>query len=411
MSEPVPVEEHLRDVLARCERVTPHPQALLDAQGLPAAEDVVSPMAVPSFDNSAMDGYAVRTADLDTASEETPVRMPVRGEVHAGAAGMAAVQAGSVLRIMTGAPVPPGADAVVPFEQVREAGGSARFIAPVEPGRNIRRSGSDVQKGDPLITAGTLIGPREIGLLANVGLRQVSVSARLRVVVMSTGAELTEPGQPLRGGAIYDSNSFLIAAAVRATGAIAYRVHCPSDEPAEFLEALDDQLVRADVVITTGGVSRGTRDVVKAALLGHPHHQVGFRQVAMQPGKPQGFGLLGPDRIPIFALPGNPVSAYVSFQVFVEPALRAMVGRTPTERPRFRAVLQEPITSSAGKRQFVRGRFTSGKEGAQVTPVGGHGSHLLGDLAHSNALVVVDEDVTEIAAGQPVPVLLLDREY
>lgn len=414
MSDPLSVDDHLADILRRVHRVPPHPQLLLDAQGLPAAEDVSSPMDVPSFDNSAMDGYAVRGQDLADASGDAPVRMPVLGEVHAGPSGAERVQPGSVLRIMTGAALPPGADSVVPFEVVDEQGGSARFTAPAPPGQHVRRTGSDVRRGDRLVAAGTVLGPRELGVLANVGLREVSVSPRLRVVVMSTGAELTEPGLPLRPGAIHDSNSYLIAAAVRATGAIAYRVHSPTDEPAEFLDALEDQLVRADAVITTGGVSKGTRDVVKAALAEHPTHDVQFRQVAMQPGKPQGFGLLGQSgshRIPIFALPGNPVSAYVSFHVFVEPALRTMVGREPARRPRHRALLQQALSSAPGRRQFVRGHFESDRTGPRVTPVGGHGSHLLGNLAQSNCLIVVDDEVTEIAAGQPVPVMLLDREY
>lgn len=406
MTSPVSVEEHLRDILDRVRRIPAARELLLDAQGLRLAEDIAAPMDVPSFDNSAMDGYAVVAADLRLAAPAAPVRLPVVGEIHAGAPGQA-LEPGTVVRIMTGAPVPEGADAVVPFEQVTEDAGGASFSAPPAVGAHIRLAGSDVRTGQHLLSAGTVLGPRELGLLANVGLREVSTSPRPRVAVLSTGAELTEPGEPLGDGAIYDSNSFLLTAAVRAAGATAHRVHCPSDEPAVFLDALEAQLGRADAVITTGGVSKGTRDVVKAALSDHPRHDVAFRQVAMQPGKPQGFGLLGAHGAPLFALPGNPVSAYVSFILFVEPALRAMAGHGVVERPRRQAELLQPITSTAGKRQFVRGRFDDGR----VRPVGAHGSHLMGGLAGANALIVVDEALTEIASGESVPVLLLDGDH
>ena len=406
MSTPVPVEQHLREILDRIRRVDAQPVPLLDALGLVAAEDVASPMSVPPFANSAMDGYAVRSGDLAGAAEATPVALPVLGEIHAGPAREIVVEPGSVVRIMTGAPMPAGADAVVPFEIVREADGRAEFCAPAPVGRHVRVAGDDVRRGDQLVAEGTVIGPREVGLLANVGLPTVSASPKLRVVVMSTGAELIAPGQPLTPGTIHDSNSFMLAAAVQASGHIAHRVHAPSDDPESFLATLDAELAHADAIITTGGVSMGTRDVVKEAL-SERGDQVIFRQVAMQPGKPQGFGTVGADGVPIFTLPGNPVSAYISFHVFVEPALRAMSGRAPFSRPRISAVLQESVRSAPGKTQFLRGFC----DGSVVTPVGGHGSHLVGNLARSNALIVIDPDVTEVAAGETVPVMLLDREF
>lgn len=412
---PVTVEEHLAGILDRVRRIPARPVRLLDAVGLPVAEDVISPISVPPFANSAMDGYAVLSTDLATASGSAPVRLPVRGEIHAGSADSWSLEPGSVLRIMTGAPLPPGADAVVPFEVVTEAvtevGESASFAAPTEPWAHVRAAGSDVNKGDLLVSAGTVLGPREVGLLANVGLAEVVVSPRPRVVVIATGEELTEPGEPLGVGAIYDSNSILLTAAAQATGAVVHRMRCASDDPETFLEVLAGQLADADAVITMGGVSKGTRDVVKEALRDHPVHRVDFREVAMQPGKPQGFGFLGERAIPIFTLPGNPVSSYVSFHVFVEPALRAMVGHARTSRPRISAILQQPVRSSRGRTQFVRGRLESDESGSRVTPVGGHGSHLMGSLAHSNALIVIDESLAEVAVGQPVPVMALDGEF
>jgi len=226
---------------------------------------------------------------------------------------------------------------------------------------------------------------------------------------MSTGSELREPGTQLGHDSIYDSNSYMLAAAVRASGAIAYRVGIVSDDPQEFSDALSDQLVRADIVVTSGGVSKGDYDVVKEVLseLG----TVQFDEVAMQPGKPQGFGFVGEDSTPIFTLPGNPVSSYVSFEVFVLPAIRRMMGRLPHRRPMVRALLSQGISSAPGRRQFVRGRFDIDGKGAHVAPVGGHGSHLMGDLSEANALIVVAEDVTSLQAGEQVQVLVLDRDF
>ncbi len=229
------------------------------------------------------------------------------------------------------------------------------------------------------------------------------------MVVISTGSELREAGSSLGHDSIYDGNSYLLAAAARAAGALAYRVGIVPDEPAAFLDALSDQLVRADLVVTSGGVSQGDFDVVKEALA--PLGTVWFGGVAMQPGKPQGFGFVGGDgeaRVPIFTLPGNPVSSYLSFQQFVLPALRTMMGRTPVSRPTRRARVTHDIRSPEGRRQFVRAEWS---EDGAVTPVGGHGSHLIGDLAHSNALIVVPEDVVEVPKGSEVSVLLLDRDF
>jgi molybdopterin molybdotransferase len=208
---------------------------------------------------------------------------------------------------------------------------------------------------------------------------------------------------------IYDGNSFLLAASARRAGAIAYRVGIVPDEPRAFLDALSDQLVRADLVVTSGGVSQGDFDVVKEAL--SPLGTVWFGGVAMQPGKPQGFGTVGEDHTPIFTLPGNPVSAYISFETFVLPAIRKMMGKVPYSRPTTRARLTHPISSPAGRRQFVRAEYAVDRGGPFVTPVGGHGSHLIGDLAASNALVVVPEDVTSLTAGEQVQIVWLDEEF
>jgi molybdopterin molybdotransferase len=403
------VDEHLALVLERIDELPAYDQPLLETLGLPAVEDVVSPISLPIFDNSAMDGYAVVFRDVAEAGPERPVHLPVVGEIAAGQTQIFAMSPGTAVRIMTGAPIPTGCNAVVPVEDTDD--GVAKVLirrAPTE-GQHIRRAGEDIKEGDVILRAGERIDARRAGLMASVGIGRVTTRPRPRVVVMSTGSELVEPGEKLGRDSIFDANSYLLAAAARQAGAIAYRVTASPDDPETFIEALSDQLVRADVVVTSGGVSKGTHDVVKEALseLG----TVTFREVAMQPGKPQGFGVIGEDDTPIFTLPGNPVSAYVSFEVFVVPALRKMMGRTPLNRTLVRARIATGVTSIAGRRQFLRGQFEPRVGGSVVTPVGGPGSHLMGGLAESNALIVLAEDVTTVAPDSDVPVLLLDREY
>ena len=403
------VDEHLRRILEMVTPLQPYDQPLLEAHGLPACEDVHAPIPLPRFDNSAMDGYAVRRVDVEGASDERPVHLRVVGESAAGSAKPYALAPATCLRIMTGAPLPSGADAVVPIEWTDGGRATVRIVATPEIGQHVRRAGEDVREGDLVVAEGTLLGPRQVAVLASVGRAQVRARPRPRVVVLSTGSELRDPGSGLGFDSVYDGNSYMLAAAARATGAIAYRVGIVSDDPREFSDALSDQLVRADVVVTSGGVSKGDYDVVKDVLgrLG----TVEFCEVAMQPGKPQGFGRVGEDGTPVFTLPGNPVSAYVSFEVFVVPALRRMMGRVPYRRPLVHATLTEPVRSIPGRRQYARAAFEVTPQGAAVTPVGGHGSHLVGDLAAANALLVVAEDATGLDAGATASVLVLDRDF
>ncbi|MET9023383.1 gephyrin-like molybdotransferase Glp [Actinopolymorpha sp. NPDC004070] len=403
------VDEHLAQALAAVAQLPPFQQHLLDAQGCALCEDVEAGLDLPSFDNSSMDGYAVRREDVEAASEDSPVVLPVIGDLPAGGVEALALAPGMALRIMTGAPIPHGANAVVPVEWTD--GGVAKVSITQAPGDRdyIRRRGEDVRTGQLLVRAGTRLDARQIGLLASVGRDVVWVRPRPRVVVLSTGSELREPGQPLGVGAIYDSNSFTLAAAAREAGAIAYRVVGVPDDEREFMRVLEDQLVRADLVVTSGGVSVGAYDVVKAVLsrLG----TVEFNSVAMQPGKPQGFGVVGEDSTPIFTLPGNPVSAYVSFQVFVRPVLRKMLGLTPHVAPTVTATATGGWTSPEGRRQYTRVRYSVDDDGqAHVAPVGGPGSHLVGGLAGANALAVVPEEVTQVEEGTTLDVMLLDAE-
>jgi molybdopterin molybdotransferase len=405
-SQPDTVEQHLDRVLRDLEPLPVFPQPLMDVLGLACAEDVTATVALPNFDNSAMDGYAVVAADVASATEDAPVHLPVVGEIGAGNAQLLALAPGTAAKIMTGAPVPAGADAVVPYEWTDRGVAQVRITQAPRPGQHVRPAGEDVAVGDLVVERGTVLGPRHLGLLAAIGRPTVRSRPRPRVVILSTGSELRDPGVPLGHDAIYDGNSFLLAAAARRAGALAYRVGIVPDESAAFLAALEDQLVRADVVVTSGGVSAGDFDVVKEALA---PKGVWFGPVAMQPGKPQGFGFVGEDNTPIFTLPGNPVSSYISFQLFVVPALRKMMGLTPWSRPAVRARLTHAVTSPPGRRQFLRAEYDAA--GASVSPVGGAGSHLIGDLASSDALVVIPEETTSLAAGAQVDVLPLDLDY
>ena len=403
----ITVAEHLSRVLDVVQPLAPLQLGLLDAHGCVLTEDVVAPTPLPAFDNSSMDGYAVRVSDVAGAREDRPVVLPVTGDVPAGPASPLRVQPGVCVRIMTGAMVPAGADAVVPLEWTD--GGVAQVSITRAPtaGAHIRTVGEDVAEGETVLSAGTHLGAVQIGLAAAVGRSRVLCRPRPRVVVVSTGTELTEAGQPLTPGRIYDSNSLALTAAAVEAGAIAYRVGIVPDDPRQLAATLEDQLVRADVLVTSGGVSVGAYDVVKEVLsrLG----TVSFDKVAMQPGMPQGFGTIGPDATPVFGLPGNPVSALVSFEAFVRPALRKMIGATPIERPRVRAVTSKALTSPAGKRSFVRVSLDVKKGAYVVTPVSGPGSHLLAGLSRANALAIVPEDVEKVPAGEAVEVLVLER--
>lgn len=401
------VDDHLATVLSGIRELPPLEQRLLDAHGCTLCEDVVAGLDLPAFDNSAMDGYAVHRADVATARPDQPVVLPVVGDLPAGEGPVQALPAGLAMRIMTGAPIPYGADAVVPVEWTD--GGVAKVAIQRAPGDNsfIRRRGEDVRAGELMVRAGTTLAARQVAVLASLGRDVVVVRPRPRVVVLSTGSELREPGQPLGAGTIYDSNSFALAAAVREAGGIPYRVGVVADDEQQFLRVLEDQLVRADLVITSGGVSVGAYDTVKLALqrLG----TVEFTKVAMQPGMPQGFGVVGDDDTPIFTLPGNPVSAFVSFHVFVLPALRKMRGVTPHVRPTVTATTTAGWRSSAGRRQYARVAYTVAADGsASVSPVSGAGSHLVAGLGRANALAVVPEDMREVSEGATLEVMLLD---
>jgi molybdopterin molybdotransferase len=396
------VEAYQSAILSAITPLAPVSLELAAAEGCVLAEDVTAAVSLPSFDNSAMDGYAVRAVDVANASRESPVALPVTGEIAAGNIGAFRLVPGTAIRIMTGAQLPAEADAVVPVEWTDGGTAQVEIRRPVEPGSAVRYVGGDATAGETLLTAGTRLRPMQIAVAASAGRTAVSVRPRPRVVVLSTGDELTEPGTPLVPGRIWDSNSYMIAAAAREAGAVAYRRSGVPDDPSGVLPALEEQLARADLLITTGGVSMGgEHDVVKEALreLG----TVSFRKVAMQPGMPQGFGVIGDAKVPLFTLPGNPVSAYVSFQMFVRPALAALQGADDLSLPAVQATLTGPVRSPSGRRSYLRAIL----DGPKVTPLSGQGSHQIAYLGRANALIIVPEWETQLPAGDTVDVLVL----
>ena len=399
------VDSYLSEIIAAITRLPPEDIPLTEADGAVLAADAVTNWPLPGFDNSAMDGYAVRAADVAGATAENPVTLPVDAEIAAGDTNAYTLAPGRSFKIMTGALLPAGADAVIPVEWTDDGRQTVQISRSASAGNAVRREGDDAKPGDLLLPAGTRLGAAQIGVLAAAGHGTVLARRRPRVTVISTGNELVEPGSPLVPGRIWESNSYMLAAAARQAGCEATRHPRLRDDPDEVLAAIDQAAATADLLMTSGGVSMGgEHDVVKAALtrLG----TVTFRKVAMQPGMPQGFGLIGDEpRTPLFTLPGNPVSAFVSFRLFVEPAVRALQGLPAQPDAPRRARLAAPVTSPDGKRSFLRANID--RQGGSVTPLTGQNSHQIASLARADSLIVIPEAVTSLPAGQTVDVLEL----
>ncbi len=395
--KPRSVDEHGRVVAALLATTPVIRLPLVECAGLALAEPVTAPLSLPPFDNSGMDGYAVRSADIAAASADAPVQLPVPEDIPAGRTDSPPLRPGTAHRIMTGAPIPPGADAVVPVELTDAGRHQVRIFAPRDPGDSVRKTGGDVAAGTEVLAAGVVLGPAQLGVAAAVGHPELPVHRRVRVLVLSTGSELVVPGEPLQHGQIYESNGAMLAAAVREAGGEAELMHFVPDDVAMLEKALAARLDGIDLLVTSGGVSAGAYEVVKSAMAGHG---VEFGKVGMQPGGPQGAGYYR--GVPVTALPGNPVSSSVSFEVFVRPAVRAAMG-LPTQRPRVSARLTDDLESPEGKRQFRRGALDP--IAGTVALVGGPASHLLAALARANCLIDIPESVTRLEAGAEVVVL------
>jgi molybdopterin molybdotransferase len=419
------VEEHLAEIL---DHVGPLPEApcpLAEAAGRVLAVDAYARLDLPGFDNSAMDGYAVRAADIAVAGLSAdvdgadgidgagagvpggrPVTLPVTADIPAGALAVAPLPSGTAARIMTGAPLPAGADAIVPLEWTDQGIETVTIRRAAPPGLYVRRRGEDVTQGSMVLPAGSVLGAAQIALLAAVNIAEPVVHPRPRVAVLSTGSELVELGQPVEPGQIVDSNGPSIAVAVAQAGGIPIRHTGMPDDPDMFAAALPGLLAGADALITTGGVSVGAYDVVKQVLTGTG--SVRFSRIAMQPGKPQGFGLV--DGVPVFTLPGNPVSALVSFELFVRPALARMAGLPVAAGglPTVDVVLAEEVRSPPGRRSYPRARLRVDAAGRRLAELaGGQGSHQISTLAAAHALLVVPEDVRVAEAGTVLPAIIL----
>jgi molybdopterin molybdotransferase len=404
-SEPRPlltVAQARERILDRIAALDSEPVALTEARGRVLAEEVRAERDVPPFANSAMDGYAIRAGDVMQASTANPVRLQVLGEIRAGAAPPAAVQPQTALRIMTGAMIPEGSDAVVRIEDTAEHDGTVEVRVPVAAGTSLRAVGSDLHRGDLLATAGRVITPGLIGVLASAGRVAVQCIRRPRVLILTTGDELREPGEKLGPGQITNTNRYTLLAAVQDAGGIVIDAGVARDERSDLIERLA-RASDADLVITTGGVSMGAYDLVRGVL--EEREAVTFWQVALRPGKPLMFATVG--GVPLIGLPGNPVSTLVTFELFVRPALLKLQGRTDLERPRLTAITQDPLQNPPHLEQYYRA--IARRDGARIVVrlTGDQGSHVLRSMADANCLVIVPLGTSEVAAGSPVEIIPL----
>jgi molybdopterin molybdotransferase len=402
----IPVPEALELVLGAIKPLPPEKVSILEARGRVLAEDVAARRDLPPSDNSAMDGYAFRHADL----AERGGRLHVVEAIAAGASGSRPLGPGEAVKIMTGAPIPAGVDSVVPVEDSRSDGDWVEVVSDPGPRANIRPAGEDVRHGELVLPLGTLVRPAEVGMLASLGRSFVLVYQRPRVAVLATGDEIVDLDTPAEGAKIVNSNSYGVAAQVAETGGVPVVLGIGRDDPSGLAEMLD-RAAAADVVVTTGGVSMGDYDYVRP-VLADSGVAIQFWKVAMKPGKPLVFGLKG--RVPFFGLPGNPVSAMVVFEQFVRPALRLLQGHRLLFRPVLEALLGDeagPVRTKAGRMDFVRCRVEQDGAGFRVTSVKKQGSGILKTLVDANALMLVPVSGTGAAPGDRVLVQLYDDGF
>lgn len=415
-AEMLDVEEALERILTFFEPLPAVDVPLLDALGQVLAAPLVAPINIPPLDNSAMDGYALRAADLNSASVELPVDLKVIGHIPAGTVSDQTVEPGTALRIMTGAPVPDGADTVVAFEDTdevdrRNSGGSMDSVGvrlAAETGENIRSAGEDVREGTTVLEAGTLLRASELGVAASLGMEVVPVIRRPVVAVLATGDELLEPGEPHQPGKIYNSNNYSVAASVSVFGAVPRVIGVARDTEESVEEALAAAL-DADMVITTAGVSKGDYDFVKDVLA--RRGEIALWSVRMRPAKPLAFGALdAPDgrKVPHLGLPGNPVSALVAFEQFARPAIRKMMGKDLIPRPTVQAILDDPVSNFDGRRVYARVVVYRENGEYRAKTTGSQSSGVLTSMSRANGLAICPDDRARLNAGETATVQMLD---
>jgi molybdopterin molybdotransferase len=378
--------------------------SILDALGRVIGEDVLAGRAVPPKDNSAMDGYALRAEDTHRASVESPVRLTVAEDIPAGAVPQKRVGPREAARIMTGAPIPEGADAVIRMEDTWEEDRRVAIVVEAQKDQNIRHAGEDVHHGEKVISRGEIIRPAKVGMLASLGRSFILVHQRPLVAVVSTGDELADIDEPPSDWKIVNSNSYSLAALVRECGAVPLQIGIARDRREDLLAAFQAAM-RADLIVSSGGVSVGDYDLVKE-IMQEVGNAMQFWQVAMRPGRPLAFGALG--TVPAVGLPGNPVSAMVSFEQFIRPAILKMLGHENLFRRSVRARLERGIEKKAGIRHFIRARIRCEGEGYVVTTTGKRGSGILKSMVQANCLIVLPEEAAVARAGEIVTVQLLD---
>ena len=401
----ISVEEALERMLSEIQPLPTTQVPLAESLGLVLAADVIAQEDMPPFANSAMDGFALRSQDSQPRAGQPP-RLRVTGGVAAGYVADHAVQEGTALRIMTGAPVPPGADAVIQIELTHYDGPQSTWVEvlqPVAPGNNVRPAGEDMRRGQTVLRQGTEIGPWEIGVLATLGLAMVPVTRQPQVAILGTGDEVIEVDQPLAPGKIRNSNSYLLEAAVRRAGARPVRMGVARDT-VESLREKFSQAIGSDLIITSGGVSVGDFDLVKDIMT--EQGEINFWRINMRPGKPVAFGHIG--QTPLLGLPGNPVSTAVTFELFGRPVLRKLLGHTRLLRPQIEVIVEEGISERASRRHYVRAHVTwrAGRFFARTT--GNQGSNIMTSLVDANALLIIPEGGAEIRAGETAQALMLD---
>lgn len=411
----ISVEEALEKVLSHFDVLEAEDEELLDSLGQVIAEDIHSTINIPGMDNSAMDGYAVQAQSTMGATRSSPNVLRVTGEVAAGYLTKEEVMSGTAIRIMTGAPIPKGADAVVQFEDTDEEIRKAQnetlteigVLREVEKELNIRRAGEDISSGSLVLRKGTVIRPQEVGVLASLGRQVVPVIRRPLVAILATGDELVDVGKPLPLGKIYTSNTYSLAAQVTRYGGIPQILGIARDN----VQALEEKLKEArdaDLIITSAGVSMGDYDVVKDVLA--KHGEVTFWTVRMKPGKPLAFGQLrvGKRMIPHLGLPGNPVSSMITFEQFARPAILKMLGRTDFEKATIHAKSESHVKNTDGRRIFARVLVSKQEREYHARLVGSQGSGILTSMAQANGLMIVPEDVSAVSVGDTVVVQMLD---